>query len=344
MRHPARLGIALTVLLATAACSTAGGDGSVTAAKPADRASGEARSVSSCGRQLSFAGPPKRAVALDQTSTETLLELGLQDRMAGTANLKTKIPAPYAAAYAKVPVIAPKIATGEQLRASTPDFVVAGSTDLFTKDRAGTREELAALKVPTFVSAVDCPQRNPAGKTPFELLFSDYENLGKVFGAEERARKLAAGQRAAVATAGANASKVPQGADRPTVVYLYSVFNGMPYVAGGTGLPSEMSRIVGAKNAFDDVDEDWPEVSWEEVAERDPDFIVIGDLSERGRPGDSAAEKRASMTAHPVISRLAAVRDDRIIEVPGIELDPSVRSVHALGLLADGMKDLGYVR
>ncbi|WP_329620169.1 ABC transporter substrate-binding protein [Streptomyces sp. NBC_01255] len=344
MRHPTRLGIALTVLLATVGCSTAGGDGSAPDAKSTDRSSVAANAVTSCGRQLSFAGTPERAVALDQTSTETLLALGLQDRMAGTANLKTKIPARYAAAYAKIPVIAPKIATGEQLRASTPDFVVAGSADLFTKDRAGTREELDALKVPTFVSAVDCPQQNAAGTTPFELLFSDYENLGKVFGVEERAGRLAADQRATVAKAGANAAKVPQGADRPTVVYLYSVFNGMPYVAGGTGLPSEMSRIVGAKNAFDDVDEDWPEVSWEEVARRDPDFIVIGDLSERGRPGDSAAEKRASMTRHPVISRLAAVRDDRILEVPGIELDPSVRSVHTLGLLADGMKDLGYAR
>ncbi|MEU4266811.1 ABC transporter substrate-binding protein [Streptomyces sp. NPDC026092] len=340
MRHPARLGIALTLALATVGCSTAADSGSKTDTKPAAKAA----SVTSCGRQVSFAEPPERTVTLDQTSTETLLELGLQDRMAGTANLKTKIPAQYQAAYAKVPVIAPKIATGEQLRAATPDFVVAGSTDLYTKDRAGTREELGTLKVPTFVSAVDCPQQNPAGKTPFELLFSDYENLGKVFGAEERADKLAADQRAAVAKAGENAAKVPQGADRPTVVYLYSVFNGMPYVAGKTGLPSEMSRIVGAKNAFDDVNEDWPEVSWEEVAERDPDFIVIGDLSERGRPGDSAAEKRATMTQHPVISKLAAVRDNKILTVPGIELDPSVRSVHALGLLAKGMKDLGYVR
>ncbi|MGW2014476.1 ABC transporter substrate-binding protein [Streptomyces sp. NPDC001927] len=340
MRHPARLGIALTLALATAGCSTAADHGSKTDTRPAAKAA----SVTSCGRQVSFTAPPERTVALDQTSTETLLELGLQDRMAGTANLKTKIPAQYQAAYAKVPVIAPKIATGEQLRAATPDFVVAGSSDLYTKDRAGTREELGALKVPTFVSAVDCPQQNPAGKTPFELLFSDYENLGKVFGAQERAGKLAADQRAAIAKAGENASKVPQGTDRPTVVYLYSVFNGMPYVAGKTGLPSEMSRIVGAKNAFDDVNEDWPEVSWEEVAERDPDFIVIGDLSERGRPGDSAAEKRATMTQHPVISKLAAVRDNKILTVPGIELDPSVRSVHALGLLAEGMKDLGYVR
>ncbi|WP_405790949.1 ABC transporter substrate-binding protein [Streptomyces sp. NBC_00029] len=341
MRHRARFGIPLTLVLAlaTAGCAT------TTTAVDDRAAAGAPAAFSSCGRQLSFDRPPERAVTLDQTSTETLLELGLQERMAGTANLKTKIPAQYQEAYAKVPVIAPKLATGEQLRSATPDFVIGGSTDLYTKDRAGTREELAALGVPTFVSAVDCPQQNEAGKSPFELLFSDYERLGRAFGSEERAGELAREQRAAVAKAGENASKaVGQGGKRPTVVYLYSVFNGMPYVAGRTGLPSEMSRIVGAQNAFDDVDEDWPEVSWEEVARRNPDFIVIGDLSERGRPGDSAAEKRDTMAADPVVSRLAAVRENRIVEVPGIELDPSVRSVHALGLLAAAMKDLGYVR
>ncbi|MEU6312555.1 ABC transporter substrate-binding protein [Streptomyces sp. NPDC047014] len=343
MRPRTRTGLALTLVLASAAAAAG-------CAAPAERprpegAAASRTTLSSCGRELSFDRSPARAVALDQTSSETLLELGLQDRMAGTANLKTKIPARYQDAYAKIPVIAPKIATGEQLRAATPDFVVAGSADLYTKDRAGTREELAALQVPAFVSAVDCPQQNPAGTAPFDLLFSDYEQLGKVFGAGDRAARLAADQRAAVAKAGESAGRTATADGRPpTVVYLYSVFNGMPYVAGRTGLPSEMSRIVGAKNAFDDVNEDWPEVSWEEVARRNPDFIVIGDLSERGRPGDSAAEKREAMAKDPVVSRLGAVRENRIIEVPGIELDPSVRSVHALGLLAAGMKDLGYVR
>ncbi|MGW7328572.1 ABC transporter substrate-binding protein [Streptomyces sp. NPDC054840] len=344
MRHRARIGIplalALALTLVTTGCS-APTDDHAPKGEPAARTA----AFGSCGRQLALERPPRRAVALDQTSTETLLELGLQDRMAGTANLKTKIPARYQDAYAKVPVITPKIATSEQLRSATPDFVVAGSTDLFTKDRAGTREELAALGVPTFVSAVDCPQHSEPGKTPFELLFSDYERLGEVFGGEERAGRLAQEQRAAVTKAGENAAAaMARDGKQPTVVYLYSVLGGMPYVAGRTGLPSEMSRIVGAKNAFDDVAEDWPEVSWEEVAKRDPDFIVIGDLSERGRPGDSAAEKRHAMAEDPVVSRLAAVRENRIIEVPGIELDPSVRSVHALGLLAAGMKDLGYVR
>ncbi|MFJ9342624.1 ABC transporter substrate-binding protein [Streptomyces sp. NPDC101733] len=341
--HRARLGtaLALTLVTACAGCSTA----------PEGRSPGNpgaaadsATSVTSCGRTLAFARPPERAVTLDQTSTETLLELGLQDRMVGTANLKTKVPDRYRDAYATIPVIAPKIATAEQLRSATPDFVVAGSADLYTGDRAGTREELEALKVPSFVSAVDCPERDGAGKSPFELLFSDYERLGAVFGVGERARALAEEQRAVVAQAGANAAGAARDGKPPSVVYLYSVFNGMPYVAGRTGLPREMSRIVGARNAFDDVNEDWPEVSWEEVARRDPDFIVVGDLSERGRPGDSAAEKRAAMAADPLVSKLPAVRDDRIVVVPGIELDPSVRSVHALELLARGMKDLGHVR
>ncbi len=196
MRHPARLGIALALVLATAGCSSAAvdgpGKGAAPPAGPPPRRSPD--QLRPPDHPLRTPEPGRR---LDQTSTETLLELGLQDRMAGTANLKTKIPARYGAAYARVPVIAPKIATGEQLRAATPDFVVAGSSDLYTKDRAGTREELDALKVPTFVSAVDCPERNPAGRTPFELLFSDYENLGRAFGVEDRAGRLAADQRAA---------------------------------------------------------------------------------------------------------------------------------------------------
>ncbi|MCY0931619.1 ABC transporter substrate-binding protein [Streptomyces sp. H27-H1] len=343
MRQPVRLGIALVLTLATTACSTAVGTGSPPQGG-APHATAPTALFDSCGRQLSFSQTPGRAVTLDQVSTETLLALGLQEAMAGTANLKTKIPAPYEAAYAEVPVIAPQIATGEQMRAANPDFVMAGSADLFTEDRAGTRAELEALDVPTFVSAVDCPEHSPVGTTPFELLFSDYEKLGKVFGAEEQTGRLVTEQRAAVVKATEIGVQVPQGGDRPTVLFLYSVFNGMPFVAGGSGLPSEMSRIVGVKNAFDDVDDDWPEVSWEEVARRDPDFIVIGDLSERGRPGDSAAEKLSAMTQHPVVSKLAALRNNKVIEVPGIELDPSVRSVQALRLLAEGVRDLGHAR
>lgn len=334
MRHPARLGIAVTLALLVTACSSPHGSTAT------DGAEAQRVTVQSCGRKLSFDQPPERAVTLDQSSTETLLELKLADRMAGTSNLKTEVAAEYRDAYADVPVLSPKLLTGERLRAATPDVVVASFTDQFTKDQVGTREELSGLDLPSYVSAVDCPRQNGRGKTPFDLLFDDYENLGRIFGVEKRARQLAEKQRTAVRQAARTARKVKGGA--PTVVWLYSISKGLPYVAGGGGMPSEMSRLAGAENAFDGVDEDWPEVSWEAIAGKDPDIIVIGDLSERGTPGDSAEEKLATMRKDPLVSQLSAVTEHRIIEVPGIEMDPSVRTVHTLRLLTEGMKDLGY--
>lgn len=303
-------------------------------------ATGDAITVTSCGQELSFPSPPKRVVTLDQTSTEMMLELGLVDRMAGTSNLKVAVAPEYRADYATVPVLSPKLLTGEQLLATRPDLVMASFLSQYTADRVGTREELAELGLPTFASAEACPEENDPDLTPFDLLFSDYAALGRIFGVEDRAKALVEEQRAVVARA---AKAGEQARSEPTMLWLYSTLNGVPYVAGGSGLPSEMSRLLGARNAFDDVDEDWPEVSWERIAERDPDVIVVGDLSERGAPGDSAAEKIATLRQHPVLSQLSAVRDNQIIEVPGIGMDPSVRSVATLELVVSGMRELGHV-
>ncbi|MFD9700209.1 ABC transporter substrate-binding protein [Lentzea sp. NPDC059081] len=317
MSHPGRLGLALVAVLA-AGCAAPGG-----AQPPAAQVV-----VDSCGKQLTFAGAPQRVVTLDQNSTETLLALGLQDRMAGTANLKTKVSPRFADAYAKIPVLSPKVLTSEPLRAANPDVVVASFKELFTADRAGTRDELESLGVPTFVSAVNCPD----GTTPpFERLFRDYESFGRIFGAEQKANRLAADQRAALAEVQAVKR------DPVEVVWVYSVFKGVPYVAGRDGMASQISRIAGAVNVFDDVNQEWPEASWEEIARRDPDVIVVGDLSERGNPGDKASEKIAMMREHPVVSQLKALRENKVIELPGIEMDPSVRTVDALKAFGAGL-------
>jgi iron complex transport system substrate-binding protein len=321
MSHAARLGLALTAAAFVAGCAAPGGGAAPTSSVV----------VESCGRQLSFAGTPQRIVTLDQNSTETLLALGLGERMAGTANLKTKVSPKYAEAYAKIPVLSPKVLTSEPLRAANPDVVVSSFKEHFTTDRAGTRDELAGLGVPTYVSAVNCPD----GSTPpFERLFRDYENFGKFLGVADKANALAAEQRAAVAEVQATGAKRPQGLK---VVWIYSVFKDVPYVAGRDGMPSQMSKLAGAVNVFDDVAQEWPEVSWEEIARRNPDVIVIGDLSERGNPGDKAGEKLAMMRAHPAIAQLDALRNNKVIELPGIEMDPSVRTVDALRAFSKGL-------
>ncbi|GGP65980.1 ABC transporter substrate-binding protein [Saccharothrix coeruleofusca] len=290
--------------------------------------------IESCGKRLAFADAPRRVVALDQSSTETLLALGVGDRVVGTANLKTEVAPEHAEAYAKIPVLSPKVLTAEPLRAANPDLVVASFKELFTADRAGTRDELEQLGVPTFVSAVNCPD----GRTePFERLFRDFTDLGEVLGVPDRAERLVSEQRAIVEQVRAAGERRPEGIE---VAWVYSVFNGMPYVAGGTGMADHMSELAGVRNVFADVDQEWPEVSWDELAKREPDVIVVGDLSERGNPGDSAGEKLAMMREHPAVSQLAAVRDGKVVELSGIEMDPSVRTVNALRAFSAGLDEI----
>ncbi|MBE1470134.1 ABC transporter substrate-binding protein [Kibdelosporangium phytohabitans] len=321
-----RLGAALAVVVMAGAC-----------AAPAESAAPgrNATTVTNCGRELRFDRPPSRVVTVEQSSTETLLALGLGDRMVGTAFRSGRILPEYQAAYDRVPVLSAKQLTGEQLRAATPDLVVSSFASNFVKDQLGTREELQELGLPSYISAVECHRDEPG--TPFERLLRDYENYGRIFGIPDRANALIAQQREALKQSTLTSGK-------PTVVYLYSVFKDSPYVAGHNGIPSDMSRIIGAPNAFDDISEEWPQVSWEEIAKRNPTVIVVGDLADRGTPGDSAAEKIAMMRAHPVISQLDAMRGNRIIQVPGIELDPTVRSANSLRLVAEGLKSLGVAR
>lgn len=323
--RPARVLPLVVLVLVTAGCAGAA------PGSPAGQV------IDNCGVRVPVGEPPKRVVALDQETAETLLALGLGDRIAGTAYQTGPVASRYRAEYERLPLLNPKSLTGEQLRAANPDFAASSVTTDFTLDGVGTREELAALGVTSYVSAADCPRFSP-GSSAFERLLTDYQNYGRIFGIPDRAAELVRAQRAALATAeAAGAAR----ASRPQVAYLYSVFNGTPYVGGGKGLPSDFSRALRAPNVFDDLDTDWAEASWEQIASRQPSVIVVADLPDRGIDGDTATQKIAMMRAHPVLSLLPSVRDGRFITVPGRELDPTVTSVNALPLLGDGFGRLG---
>jgi iron complex transport system substrate-binding protein len=293
--------------------------------------------IENCGVQVRVDQPPRRAVALDQETTETLLALGLRDSLIGTALKVGPVAEEYRSDYETIPLLNPRELTAEQLRVANPDFVASAVTTEFTRDRVGPRDELAALGVPSYVSTADCPKYHP-DSTSFERLFLDYANYGRIFGVPDRAADLIREQREVIAQAErAGTTRTT----RPTVAYLYSVYDGVVYVAGNTGIPADMSRVLGLTNVFEDLDSDWPETSWEQVAARNPSVIVLADLPDRGKNGDTAEQKIRIMREHPVLKEMTAVREGRFITVPGLALDPTVRSVNAVKLIDDGLKRMG---
>lgn len=293
--------------------------------------------IDNCGLELEFKDVAQRAVTTEQAATDTLLALEVEKQVVGTANLKTAVLPEYKDKYEAIEKIAEKVPTAEQVRAVDPDLVYSPFESVFAADKIGTREELKKLGVNAYYSNVECRDYGPnVGQDAFDLIAKDITDLGTIFGAEERAKKLVEEQENIVS----EAKKVEvKNKDIKSVVYLYSVYKGAPYVAGATGVGQSISDIVGVENAFGDVRELWPEVAWEAIAERNPDVIVLADLKERGAPGDSYEDKIEAMKKDPAMSKLDAVKNERFIIVPGVELDANVRSAHALKLIADGLAE-----
>lgn len=282
--------------------------------------------------------PPARALALEQGATEVMLSLGLEDRMIGTSYLTDPVLPELADAYASVPVLAPMYPSPEVVRSSEPDFVYSMLSSAFTPEVAGTRSELAALGVPSYVTRMNCEDPALNEDFTFTTFFQEVTDIAAAFGVPERGEQLVADQQRQLDDASAQAAAVT---GEPSIMWFYSTYNGAPIVAGPGGVPDHIDELVGARNVFDDLDAKWSEVTWEAIAERDPDVIVIADLT-RGRAGDSEADKRELLATDSVASQLSAVRADHVLALPGSALDPSVRSVAAVPVLAQALVDQGF--
>ncbi|WP_182545237.1 ABC transporter substrate-binding protein [Halosaccharopolyspora lacisalsi] len=301
---------------------------------------GYPRTIDDCGRKITIDAPPRRAVSLDQGSTELLLSLGLADRMVGTATWTDPVLKGLEAANAEVPRLADNPPSFERVLAQEPDFVSASFSS--TVGSVSSFSDFEELGVPTYVSPADCAKSDGGSgdgsrTKPLRmgLIYDEIRDLAKVFGVEERGAKLIADLRARFDAA-------TKGIDADGVSVLYWFANSRaPYMAGCCGAPGIITDAVGAHNVFDDTHQEWPQVGWETVAARDPDVLVLGDLTRRRQSAETAAAKIEFLESHPVTKHMDAVRNKRYVPLSGAAMNPSLRTVHGVEKVARGLRESG---
>ena len=163
-----------------------------------------------------------------------------------------------------------------------PDFVYSMRASAYAPDAGGVRGVLAKLGIPAYLSSNDCedPKLIPASVT-FEGIFGEIGDIAKIFGVQDRGESVVAGLRERLDAAKDTARS---GLDKKLMWYYSGTKT--PAIAGRGGLPNTISGFLGVGNAFSDIAQQWSEGSWEKIAERDPDVIVLADLT-RGGEGDS---------------------------------------------------------
>ncbi|MFD7078298.1 ABC transporter substrate-binding protein [Nocardioides sp. NPDC059952] len=298
--------------------------------------------LTNCGREMTLDAPPERVVSLNQGSTEILLSLGLADRVVGSATWTDPVLDSLAAANEDVPRLAENAPSYERVLETEPDFVTASFASTLGEGGVTTPENLEKLGVGSYLSPAECLKDNEGDDDgtrhdalEIETILGEITDLARIFGVPERGEELVADLSRRLENA---ESEAPAG----DVSAMYWFANSeSPYLAGCCGGPGIIGRTLGVENVFDDTTDEWPQINWETVAERNPDVIVLGDLTRKSQTAETARAKIDYLKTNPVTSQMEAVKNDRFVTLSGAELNPSIRTVYAVENVAEQLADLG---
>ncbi|MEU2427568.1 ABC transporter substrate-binding protein [Streptomyces sp. NPDC007851] len=346
LRTPALIRTPVFLLASSLLLTACGSSGADDAKSAKTAAAGYPVTLDNCGQKVTLTAAPKRAVSLNQGTTEILLSLGLADRIAGTATWTDPVMKGLEKANASVSRLADNAPSFEKVLDAEPDLVTASFVSTLGKGGVATRAQFEKLGVPTYVSPSDCSGKdNDSGgdgsrsePLTLDVVYGEIRDLARAFGVEARGEKLVASlkKRVGTATAGLNGSDV-------SLMYWFANSRS-PYLAGCCGAPGAITRAVGAKNAFADTHDEWPQSSWETVADRDPDVIVIGDLTRRQQTAETAAAKTRFLETNAATRNLTAVKKKRYVLLSGQAMNPSIRTIEGIEKVAAGLRDFGLAK
>ncbi|KAA6170017.1 ABC transporter substrate-binding protein [Pseudomonas marginalis] len=260
--------------------------------------------------------PPSRIVALNQHAADMLLALGAGPTLVGVAYLDDNGAAHQLGQYLGVPVIAPRYPASEVLYGQRPDLVVGGFATAFGNGIT-SRTGLAGNGVGSYLLESAC-----AGHSLdfFGHIRNDLLTLGNLLHKPQRARDLIDALDADLARAQALARP-----EKPlSVFYLDSEVNGLDS-EGGQGFVTALLAAAGARNLLAGINQYRVTVSSETLLMSDPDVILLADAV-----WSPASRKRQLLTRDPVLSRLRAVRENRMIDIPFTHLVPNVGSAQVV--------------
>ncbi|GIV76457.1 MAG: lipoprotein [Litorilinea sp.] len=300
-----------------------------TTPQPAASPAGFPVTIDNCGLTISYPAPPTRAVTMNQAATEIMLSLGLGDHMVGTAYLDDAILPELEEAYQAIPVLADEYPSQEVLLAAEPDFVYGAYRSAFGDEAAGPRERLLELGIRSYLSVASCedPALRPERVT-FETVYDEIRDIGRIFGASDRAEALVAAMQDRLdQVAAANGQET-----EPLRVFWFDSGDDEPFAGACCGAPNMILEAAGAQNIFADASGSWATVSWEEVIARDPQAIVVIDAE-----WSPAQEKIELLRSNPAYATITAVQQERFVVLPFSATTLGVRNAQAVVDLAQGL-------
>ncbi|MFK0161156.1 ABC transporter substrate-binding protein [Rhizobium sp. NPDC090279] len=308
--------------------------------------------INNCGQKVTFQKAPAKIVSIGQGMTEILLSLGLADKIAGTAVWVGPVLPQYAEANAKIPRLADNDPSFESVVGKEPDVVAAEfEWHVGPQGSVGKREQFSELGINTYIAPTDCVAKvNTDGgdgvrKELFsmDLVYQEVHELAEIFDVSDRGDALIADLKKREADAVASISGA-KSKDLPIVFWFSSKeVSGDAFIAGKNSAPAYILKTIGAKNVVT-TEEEWPLVGWETIAQANPAVIVIATMDRRRYAADDPKVKVDFLEKDPVTSQLDAVKNKHFVMMDAQSMNPTIRTIDGIEILAKGIKSFGLAQ
>ena len=254
--------------------------------------------------KFTYEAAPKRVVAVYQGSVESMIALGLEDRVIASYGLDNEVKEEWKEGFEKMnyreDVFAPDRETVTLLE---PDLILSWGS-LFSEKNLGDVAEWNEKGVATYLNSNTCGGGRPR---TLENEYTDLLNLGKIFGVEDRAQALVDGMREDVARALAAAR-----GQEPVRAAILEPLGGSISNYGADSLAGDMAVQLGAEL----VKPEGNEMGKEELVSCDPDVIFVVYMAYSGEdPETVVADQLDAFREDPAFASLSAVRNGRLVPV-----------------------------
>lgn len=326
--EPSATGPAATDPAATDPATTGDGEGARTA-YPVE--------VTDCqGRVSTYDHAPERIVTFDHNVAETLISLGLADRIVGLTLFESDedLWEPTKEAMSSLEILNPdrsNYPSKEAVVAVEPDFVTSiYPSALLEPGDLPNRDEWADLGVASYLLQTGCDPVTSA-TTDFSSLYEDIRNFGIIFDVQGRAEALIAEMEADIA---ALQVKAKEAGIEPVTVWTYGGEDDA-WAFDGNGILNAIMSLAGVENAFSDTLEGYLQTSWEEIVARDPDVIWL--TTSAGFEIDGAQAMKDQLASDPRVQNVAAVKNEAYVVTTFSDVTPSPRAIDGLRKVIDGL-------
>ncbi|TQJ05791.1 iron complex transport system substrate-binding protein [Amycolatopsis cihanbeyliensis] len=292
--------------------------------------------IENCGKTIDYP-VPQRAVAYDMSATERMFALGLADRMRGIVMPSTTegpvSRSPYRADYESVETLSTDVLSREVVIGAEADWVLAGWQSGFSEERGVTPALLDQVGIQSYMYTETCYNygTDPITVPPLEALYTDLEQLGKIFRVEDRAERLIADLKARAATLERNQ---PDG--EPARVFVYDSGTDKPFTSGAQTAPNVIVSLAGGRNIVGDLDERWTTIGWESVVDAAPEVITVVDYGDQ-----PVQDKIAFLKSFPPLAESPAVRNDRFYVLDYGEAVSGPRNIEAAEKFGEYLRSIG---